>query len=81
MQDRNTAEAGKNALGPIGGGKQSWDFFLSVGEKKCRLEKKRQRSRMTGLNLRPWTLIRNGNIRRCHAAGPVFDSRRDQYLN
>ena len=38
MQDRKTAEAGKNPLGPIGG-KKSWDFFLLVGEKKCRLEK------------------------------------------
>ena len=43
MQDRKTAEAGKNALGPIGAEKiiVGWQFiFLSVGQKKCRLEKK-----------------------------------------
>ena len=45
----------------------------SVGwKKKC------QRSRMTGLNLRPRTVIRNGNICRCHAEGPGFDSRGSQ---
>ena len=39
MQDRKMAEAGKNALGPLGE-KKSWDFFLLVAEKKSRLEKK-----------------------------------------
>ena len=53
-------------------------FFLSVGEKKCRLEKKCQWSRMTGVNLRPRTVIPNGSIRRCHAEGPGFDSRGSQ---
>ena len=40
-----------------------------------------QRSRTTGLNLRPRTVSPNGNICRCHAKGPGFESRRDQYLN
>ena len=69
MQDRKTAEAGKNPLGPRGRKRKFDIFFLSVGEKKCRLEKKCQRSRMTGFNLRPRTVIRNGNIHCCHAEG------------
>ena len=36
---------------------------------------------MTGLNLRPRTVSRNGNIRCCHAEGPGFESCRDQSLN
>ena len=36
---------------------------------------------MTGLNLWPRTISQNGNIRRRHAEGPGFGSRRDQYLN
>ena len=40
MQDRKTAEAGKNPLGPIGRNKKVENFFLSLGRKKCQLEKK-----------------------------------------
>ena len=46
MQDRKTAEAGKNALGPIGGEKKKKvchlekKSFLSLGKTKCWLEKK-----------------------------------------
>ena len=81
MQDRKTAEAGKNPLGPIGEKKKLRIFFCQVVKKNVRWKKKCQRSKMTGLDLRPWTVIRNGNIRRCHAEGPGFESRRDQYLN
>ena len=46
MQDRKTAEVGKNTLGPIGGEKREKighlkkKVFLSGGKTKCWLEKK-----------------------------------------
>ena len=36
---------------------------------------------MNGLNLQRRTVSQHVNIRRCHAEGPGFESRRDQYLN
>ena len=39
MQDRKTAEAGKTALGPIGGGKEEKKFVIWKKKVFCRLEK------------------------------------------
>ena len=81
MQDRKTAEPGKNPLGPL-------------GEKKvCYLEKKgfcrfgtfffsveRKMPAVGDDHLRPRTVSRNGNIRRYQAEGPGFEPRRDGSL-
>ena len=85
MQDRKTAEAGEKPPRAyrkkkgLSFGKK--EFFVGWKKKNVGWRKKCQRSGMTGLNLRRRTVSRNGNIRRCHAEGPGFESRRDQYLN